>query len=184
MFKFSSFSQGLVNNVTEKKTEGMRGLKVRDILNSSETTGTRNKATGGVTRIRSLISKPKSNNNNSTSAVANLLVPLHLPYADTIEPSIEPYLKPINLVEALAELYHRLECCPQSQKALLCVEQYSLLRSLGDQKFLRRCLRTARQNAEDVLSKVVLSAWLRFERREDELVGVSSMDCGDRKSVV
>lgn len=58
------------------------------------------------------------------------------------------------------------------------MEQFSLLRSLGDQKLLRRCLRTARQNAEDVLSKVVLSAWLRFERRDDELVGVSSMDCG------
>ncbi|KAJ1437600.1 Tetratricopeptide-like helical domain superfamily [Sesbania bispinosa] len=57
-------------------------------------------------------------------------------------------------------------------------QRYSLLRSLGDQKLLRRCLRTARQNAEDVLSKVVLSAWLRFDRREDELVGVSSMDCG------
>ena len=59
----------------------------------------------------------------------------------------------------------------------MCAEQYSLLRGLGDQKILRRCLRTACQNAEDVLSKVVLSAWLRFERRDDELVGVCSMDC-------
>ncbi|XP_057442234.1 ethylene-overproduction protein 1-like [Lotus japonicus] len=157
----------------------MRGLKVSDILNSSETNGRKNKATGGATRIKTLFSKPKSNNNkeNSTSAVANLVVPLQLPSADTLEPSIEAYLKPPNLVEALAELYRWLECCPQSQKALLFVEQYSLLRSLGDQKLLRTCLRTARRNADDVFSKVVLSAWLRFERREDELVGVSSMDC-------
>ncbi|KHN02092.1 Ethylene-overproduction protein 1 [Glycine soja] len=99
------------------------------------------------------------------------------PSTDTIEPSIEPHLKPINLVETLSELYHRMECCTQSNKALMCAEQYSLLRGLGDQKILRRCLRTACQNAEDVLSKVVLSAWLRFERRDDELVGVCSMDC-------
>ncbi|XP_061347205.1 ethylene-overproduction protein 1-like isoform X2 [Gastrolobium bilobum] len=139
-----------------KLTERFKSTQVH-ALNSSESTGRKKKGSG---------------------AVANLVVPRLLPSADTLEPYIEPYLKPINLVENLAELYHRLECCPQSQKASLYVEKYSLIRSLGDQKLLRRCLRTARQNAEDVLSKVVLSAWLRFERREDELLGVSSMDCG------
>ncbi|KAK7301702.1 hypothetical protein RJT34_12574 [Clitoria ternatea] len=129
-------------------------------------------------RTMSPWSKTKSStNNNSTSAFANT-VPVHLPATDTIEPSIESHLKPINLEEALSELYQKIEsCCSPTKKASLCVEQYSLLRILGDQKILRRCLRTARQNAEDVLSKVVLSAWLRFERRDDELVGVSSMDC-------
>ncbi|KAG4923618.1 hypothetical protein JHK87_049158 [Glycine soja] len=120
--------------------------------------------------------KSRTTNNNSTSSLANLAL-LRLPSTDTIEPSIEPHLKPINLVETLSELYHRMECCTQSNKALMCAEQYSLLRGLGDQKILRRCLRTACQNAEDVFSKVVLSAWLRFERRDDELVGVCSMDC-------
>ncbi|KAK7385558.1 hypothetical protein VNO78_31281 [Psophocarpus tetragonolobus] len=162
----------------------MRGLKLIERFKStqvhalnSEATSRRNKATGGAITIRSLVSKSKSNS-TTTSALANLVVPLQLPSADTVEPSLEPYLKLINLVEALAELYQRQECCLQSEKASLCVEQFTLSRSLGDQKLLRRCLRTARQNAEDVLSKVVLSAWLRFERREDELQGVSSMDCG------
>ncbi|XP_020236465.1 ethylene-overproduction protein 1 isoform X1 [Cajanus cajan] len=163
----------------------MRGLKLTErfkstqvhALSSSESHGRKNKAMEGAITIRSLVSKSKSNT-PTTSAVANLVVPLQLPSADTLEPSIEPYLKPINLVEALAELYYRVECCLQSEKASLCVEQFTLLRSLGDQKLLRRCLRTARQNAEDVLSKVVLSAWLRYERRVDELEGVSSMDCG------
>ncbi|TKY56508.1 Ethylene-overproduction protein 1 [Spatholobus suberectus] len=161
----------------------MRGFKLIErfkstqvhALSSSEATSRRNKAT-----IRKLVSKSKFNTTTTTtttSAVANLVVPLQLPSADSLEHSIEPCLKPINLVEALAELYHRLECCLQSEKASLCVEQLTLLRSLGDQKLLRRCLRAARQNAGDVLSKVVLSAWLRFERREDELEGVSSMDC-------
>ncbi|KAI4305334.1 hypothetical protein L6164_028705 [Bauhinia variegata] len=171
----------------------MRGLKLTErfkstqvhAFNSSETTGSssNNKtcvlATGAKLnrqRIISFVSKPKSRN-STKSAIENLL-PFQLPSTELLEPSIDPFLKPINLVETLAELYHRLESCTQSQKASLCIEQYSLLRSLGDQKLLRRCLRAARQNAEDLLSKVVLSAWLRYERREDELEDVSSMECG------
>ncbi|KAJ1387053.1 Tetratricopeptide-like helical domain superfamily [Sesbania bispinosa] len=174
-----------------KLTERFKSIQVHALSSSSETnggsgSGTSSKVTVAATKTQNLNrhrtitswSKPKSSTNNSTSAFANL-VPRQLPTTDTIEPSIEPHLKPINFVETLAELYHRIECCSsQSEKASLFVEQFSLLRSLGDQKLLRRCLRTARQNAEDVLSKVVLSAWLRFERRDDELVDVSSMDCG------
>ncbi|XP_050220285.1 ethylene-overproduction protein 1-like [Mercurialis annua] len=101
-----------------------------------------------------------------------------LPTADLLEPTIDPYLKPIYYVESLAQLYRRLDACSMpSDKSLLCIEQYSLLRALGDPKLLRRCLCAARQFACDVHSKVVLSAWLRFERRDDEFVGVSSLDC-------
>ncbi|KAK7276036.1 hypothetical protein RIF29_17167 [Crotalaria pallida] len=167
----------------------MRGLKLTErfkstqvhALNSSEASSRRNKACDGANsanKIRSFLSRSKSNNNSTSSGFANLVVPFQPPSIDTIEPCIEPYIKPTNLVETLAELYHRLECSHQSQKVSLCVEQYSLLCNLRDQKLLRRCLRTARQNSVDVLSKVVLSAWLRFERREDELEGVSSIECG------
>jgi len=173
-----------VSTERKKRRTKMRGLKLVERFKStqvhalnSEGTSRRNKATGGANTIRSLVSKSKSSS-TKTSAVANHVVSLQLPSADSLEPSVEPYLKPINLVEALAELYHRQEGCLQSEKASLCVEQFMLLRGLGDQKLLRRCIRTARQNAGDVLSKVVLSAWLRFERREDELEGLSSMDCG------
>ncbi|KAI3742587.1 hypothetical protein L1987_60274 [Smallanthus sonchifolius] len=62
----------------------------------------------------------------------------------------------------------------------LYVEQYALLCALGDPKLLRRCLQAARAHAGDVHSKVVLSAWLRYERREDELVSVSAMDCNGK----
>ncbi|OIW04381.1 hypothetical protein TanjilG_32573 [Lupinus angustifolius] len=163
-----------------KFTERFKSTQVH-ALNSSETSSRRNKACDGsnsAKKIRSFLSMSKSNNNSTTSGIANLVAPFQLPSIDTLEPCIEPYLKPINLVETLAELYHRQECCHQSQKALLYMEQYSLLCNLRDQKLLRRCLRSARQNSVDVLSKVVLSAWLRFERREDELEGVSSMECG------
>ncbi|XP_050370868.1 ethylene-overproduction protein 1 isoform X1 [Argentina anserina] len=145
------------------------------------------KTHGGVSRAKlnsQLLKSFKSNTklksfNSSVSVTEALLLPYGLPSTDLIEPSIEPHLKPIDFVEILADLYRRLESCEsQSDRSLLFVEQYSILRSLGDPKLLRRCLRAARQNAVDVNSKVVLSAWLRFERREDELSGMSAMDCG------
>ncbi|KAK9280272.1 hypothetical protein L1049_013960 [Liquidambar formosana] len=125
-------------------------------------------------RINSTGLKP--NKTNSIS-VTELLLPYGLPTTDIIEPPIDPHLKPIKFVESLADLYRRLENCSVFDKSSICLEQYSLLRSLGDPKLLRRCLQTARQHAVDVYSKVVLSAWLRFERREDELEGMLSMDC-------
>ncbi|CAJ1960441.1 unnamed protein product [Sphenostylis stenocarpa] len=163
---------------SSSETNGGNSKKGSETIggNSSKT-----KSHNNLNRNRNIIppwSKTKSStNNNPTSEFANL-VPLHLPSTDTIEPTIEPHFKPINLVETLSEFYQRMECCSQSNKAVMCVEQCTLLRGLGDQKILRRCLRTACQNAGDVLSKVVLSAWLMFERRDDELVGLCSMDCG------
>ncbi|KAA8549442.1 hypothetical protein F0562_001085 [Nyssa sinensis] len=127
--------------------------------------------------INSILSN--SNDTNSLS-VAEPLLPYGLPTTDLLEPPIEPHLKPVDYVETLAGLHHRLENCPEFNKSLICLEQYSLLCSLGDPKLLRRCLQAARQHAIDVHSKVVLSAWLRYERREDELVGISSLDCNGR----
>ncbi|XWS29050.1 hypothetical protein CRYUN_Cryun25bG0123500 [Craigia yunnanensis] len=127
-------------------------------------------------RVKFIGSKLKYNKPCSVSA-AKTLLPFGLPRTDLLEPPIEPHLKPIQLVETLADLYRRFETCSKSEKSLICIEQYSILSSLGDPKFLRRCLRAARQHASDVHSKVVLSAWLRYERKEDELDGVSPMDC-------
>lgn len=173
-----------------KIAERFKSIQVHALSSSSEKTNGSNKTTVSATKShnnnnlkkhRTILSwsKNKFNTNNSTSSFSNLVVPLQLlsTDSDTIEPSIEPYLKPINLVETLSELYNRIEFCLQSEKVSLYVELFSVLCGLGDQKLLRRCLRTARQNAEDVMSKVVLSAWLRFERRDDELVGVCSIDC-------
>ncbi|XWS53366.1 hypothetical protein CRYUN_Cryun11dG0151300 [Craigia yunnanensis] len=127
-------------------------------------------------RVKFIGSKLKSNKVCSVSA-SKTLFPFGLPRTDLLEPPIEPHFQPIQLVETLAALYRRFETCSESEKSLICVEKYSILSSLGDPKFLRRCLRAARQHAFDVHSKVVLSAWLRYERREDELDGVSPMDC-------
>lgn len=169
----------------------MRGLKLIDRFRSAQVHAFSPPDAGGgkthggasIAKLNSHIiktfgsnSKPKSANSIS---VAEALSPYGLPVTELLEPTIDAYLKPVDLVETLADLYRRLESCEsQSLKSSLYVEQYSQLRGLGDPKLLRRCLRAARQHAVDVHSKVVLSAWIRFERREDELVGVSSMDCG------
>ncbi|PPD89400.1 hypothetical protein GOBAR_DD13684 [Gossypium barbadense] len=97
---------------------------------------------------------------SSSIARAKTMLPFGLPKTDHLEPTIEPQLKPIQLVETLADLYRRLGTCLESEKSLICIEQYSILSSLGDPKLLRRCLRAARQHAFDVHSKVVLSALL------------------------
>lgn len=113
-----------------------------------------------------------------SASVAEPLLPYGLPTTELIEPPIDLHLKSVNHVETLASLYRRFQTCSRFDKSLICLEQYSLLRSLGDPKLLRRCLWTARQNVADIHSKVVLSAWLRYERREDELSGSTSMECG------
>ncbi|CAN0927849.1 Ethylene-overproduction protein 1 [Linum grandiflorum] len=103
-----------------------------------------------------------------------------LPETDLLEPEIDPWLKPMDMVETLADLYRRIEDCSQAEKSGLYLEQCAVFRGLPDPKLLRRSLRSARQYAVDVHSKIVLASWLRFERREDELIGTSAMDCCGR----
>ncbi|GLT92749.1 hypothetical protein SLE2022_105720 [Rubroshorea leprosula] len=113
-----------------------------------------------------------------TSFIApEILLPHGLPVIDLLEPQIESCLKPVDFVETLADVYRRLENCPQFEKSGVYLEQCGIFRGLSDLKLFRRSLRLARQHAVDVHSKVVLASWLRFERREDELIGTSSMDC-------
>ncbi|KAE8722766.1 Ethylene-overproduction protein 1 [Hibiscus syriacus] len=168
----------------------MRGLKVIErfkstqvhALNPPDTTVVNTTASSSTSsklgnhRVNFIRSKLKSHKACSVSR-AKTLLPFGLPRTDLLEPPIEPHLKPVKLIETLADLYRRFKACSESGKAFICIEQYSVLSSLGDPKLVRRCLRAARQHAFDVHSKVVLSAWLRYERREDELDGVSPMDC-------
>ncbi|KAI4353413.1 hypothetical protein L6164_002366 [Bauhinia variegata] len=115
-----------------------------------------------------------------SDVVAEGLLPYGLPMTDLLEPRVEPCLKSIDLVETLADVYRRIENCPQFEKSKVYLEQCAIVRGLSDPKLFRRSLRAARQHAVDVHAKVVLSSWLRFERREDELLGVSAMDCCGR----
>ncbi|XVE76604.1 hypothetical protein DITRI_Ditri12bG0186300 [Diplodiscus trichospermus] len=115
---------------------------------------------------------------NLTPAVATeTLLPYGLPVSDLLEPQIEPCLKFVDFMETLADVYRRIEKCPQFEKSGIYLEQCAIFKGLSDPKLFRRALLSARQHALDVHSKIVLAAWLRYERREDELVGTYSMDC-------
>ncbi|CAN1820540.1 Ethylene-overproduction protein 1 [Linum perenne] len=108
------------------------------------------------------------------------LLPRGLPETDLMEPQIEPNLKPLDLIETLADLYRRIDNCSEVDKTSVFLEQCAVFRGFSDQKISRRSLRLARQHAVDVHSKVVLGSWLRYQRREDEFTGTSAMDCFGR----
>ncbi|KAM3287740.1 ethylene-overproduction protein 1 isoform X1 [Capsicum chacoense] len=122
--------------------------------------------------------QPKGN--VKSAVLAEALASYGLPQTDFIEPQIECYLKSVNFVETLADVYRRMDSCPQFEISRMYLEQCAIFRGLSDPKLFKKCLKSARKQAVDVHSKVVLSAWLRFDRREDELLGVSAMDCCGR----
>ncbi|KAK4432255.1 Ethylene-overproduction protein 1 [Sesamum alatum] len=135
-------------------------------------------------RVNSIRSKSHRRNQSfsqtntvNSSIIAEALAIYGLPQTGLVEPQIDPCLKSVDFVATLADVYQRLDNCSESERSGVYMEQCAIFRGLPDPKLFRRCLRSARQHAVDVHSKVVLSAWLRFERREDELFGVSAMNC-------
>ncbi|XP_076957241.1 ethylene-overproduction protein 1-like [Bidens hawaiensis] len=120
--------------------------------------------------IYSILSSSSSSDEYSKSHL-----PYGLPDSNLIEPPIDRFLTHLDFVDSVSDLYRRI--LHSGSESGLYVEQYALLCVVGDPKLLRRSLQSAREYAGDVHSKVVLSAWLRYERREDELVGISGMDC-------
>ncbi|XP_059305051.1 ethylene-overproduction protein 1-like isoform X2 [Lycium ferocissimum] len=161
-------------------SHSMRGFKLKDhckttqvhAYNPSQTSTSNPFPKLQYPTINSILAESADTVSRSTA-----FLPYGLPRSDSFEPQVEPCLKSVDFVESLAELYRKVEMTHDFGKALVYVEQYAVLYSLGDPKLLRRCLQSARRHAVDVHSKVVLSAWLRFERREDELVGSSALDC-------
>ncbi|XP_020549464.1 ethylene-overproduction protein 1-like, partial [Sesamum indicum] len=178
-----------------KMIDGCKGNQVYAVNCTSSGGGGGGAAGGGVgekffqhlqdhLRVNSIRSKshrrnPSFSQTNTviSSIIAEALATYGLPQTDLIHPQIDPCLKSVDFVATLADAYRRLENCPESERSGVYMEQCAIFRGLPDPKLFRRCLRSARQHAVDVHSKVVLSAWLRFERREDELFGVSAMNC-------
>ncbi|KAL4587774.1 hypothetical protein LXL04_000648 [Taraxacum kok-saghyz] len=132
--------------------------------------------------INSILSSSSSSNSDESSTLpfvnAKSLLPYGLPNTHLIEPPIDPHLNPLDFINSISDLYRRItHSSSESESCRLYLEQYALFCAVGDPKLLRRSLQSAREHAVDIHSKVVLSAWLRYERREDELVGISAMDC-------
>ncbi|CAN6824447.1 ethylene-overproduction protein 1 [Brassica napus] len=130
-------------------------------------------------RVNSIRSKSSRTHQNAAVSLDSLL-PHGLPVSDLLEPRIDPSLKFVDSIEKLAEVHRRIENSSQLEKSEAFLEQCAIFRGLTDPKLFRRSLRSARQHAVNVHAKVVLSSWLRYERREDELIGTTSMDCCGR----
>ncbi|KAG2541505.1 ethylene-overproduction protein 1-like isoform X2 [Panicum virgatum] len=99
-------------------------------------------------------------------------LPCGLPVADALEPALDACLRPVDHVGALAASFRRVSAATAVGEDDLCdayLEQHALFQSIGDARLLRRSLRAARIHADDPHRRVVLAAWLRYERREDEL---------------
>nr|XP_043612109.1 ethylene-overproduction protein 1 [Erigeron canadensis] len=158
---------------------------------------TSNLKTGGLNRskkpaqvhaltINSILSSSSSNLDETTPFQTHLEnvskscnLPYGLPYFELIEPKISAFLHPVDFVDSFSNLYKRVSLCCGSdiECCMLYLEQHALMGALGDPKLSRKSLQCAREHALVVHYKVVLSAWLRYDRREDDLVGVSCLDC-------
>ncbi|KAK2361166.1 ethylene-overproduction protein [Trifolium repens] len=174
-----------------KITDGCKGTQVY-ALNSSVGADSPINAGGGETIGDKLFHhlldrskpsgriKPVGTKTAPRDLVFESLIPYGLPSSELLEPSIEPCLKPIDLVETLAGVHRRIVSSGEDGKFEAFLEQCSVFKGFPDTKLFRRSLRLARHHAVDVHSKVVLASWLRYERREDEFVGSSAMDCCGR----
>ncbi|AES86773.1 ethylene-overproduction protein [Medicago truncatula] len=107
---------------------------------------------------------PTPNQTPSEVVAEGSLLPYGLPMTELLAPKIEPVLRPVDFVERLAALHNKIENCLDVERSEIYLES----------------LRSAGQHGVDVHSKIVLASWLRYDRREDELIGSSSMDCCGR----
>ncbi|KAJ4891895.1 tetratricopeptide repeat (TPR)-containing protein [Raphanus sativus] len=126
------------------------------------------------------VSSTRSITHRNAAVSLDSLLPHGLPVSDLLEPQIDPSLKLVDSIEKLAEVHRRIESSSHSVKSEAFLEQSVIFRGFSDPKLFRRSLRSARQHAVDAHTKVVLSSWLRYERREDELIGTTPMDCSGR----
>ncbi|KAF3448923.1 hypothetical protein FNV43_RR09641 [Rhamnella rubrinervis] len=116
-------------------------------------------------------------NQAAINAIADSLLPYGLPLTDLLEPKIDQCLKSVDFVETLADLYRRIESCPQFEKSKIYLEQFAIFRGLYDPKLFRRSLRSARQHAVDVHTKVVLAAMLRSRGEADNEFDMEDEEC-------
>ncbi|XP_068668205.1 ethylene-overproduction protein 1-like [Aristolochia californica] len=155
----------------------MRSLKLIDGCKGSQVYALNHNEKPGMDPHCPNPAKIDSNIQSHPLAHTDTFLPYGLPSSEFIEPPIEPHLKFIDFIETLAELYHSLEECTEAEKSGIFLHLCTVFKCLSDPKLQRRSLRSVRQHAIEVHDKAVTSAWLRFERREDELDGYSPLSC-------
>ncbi|KAM1442219.1 hypothetical protein ACFX13_010116 [Malus domestica] len=141
-----------------KIMDGCKGSQVFELNPSGSTAATGNGGGGGsvgdkllydhlrVNSIRSRASRGsfQAPNPTANNVLLETLLPYGLPVSDLLEPQIEPSLKSVDFVETLADVYRRIEICPQFEKWKMYLEQCATFQGLSDPKLFRRSLRSAR----------------------------------------
>ncbi|GJV97258.1 ETO1-like protein 1, partial [Tanacetum coccineum] len=94
------------------------------------------------------------------------------------DPPILPYFKPVDYVEVLAQIHKELESCPPHERPNLYLLQFQVFKGLGDIKLMRRSLRLAWLKASTVHERLVFGAWLKYEKRGEELISDLLSSCG------
>ncbi|KAG6783881.1 hypothetical protein POTOM_009563 [Populus tomentosa] len=94
------------------------------------------------------------------------------------EPPVQPFFKPVDYVEVLAQIHEELESCPPQERSNLYLFQYQLFKGLGEAKLMRRSLRSAWLKGSTVHEKLVFGAWLKYERQGEELISDLLATCG------
>ncbi|KAK1322487.1 Ethylene-overproduction protein 1 [Acorus calamus] len=160
----------------------MRSLKLIDsckgsqvyALNHTHSSSSEFPSNKSLRSSKSIAATSSSSASASAAALSAALLPYGLPDADLIEPPIDPFLRPLDVVNSLSSSYRAFLSSDGDHFPFLHLYQFSLLRLLNDPKLLRRSLRSARIRASSVHDKLVLSAWLLLERRDESS---SPSDC-------
>lgn len=94
------------------------------------------------------------------------------------DPPILPFFKPVDYVEVLAQIHKELESCPPNERPNLYLLQFQVFKGLGDVKLMRRSLRSAWLKSSTVHERLVFGAWLKYEKRGEELISDLLSSCG------
>lgn len=93
------------------------------------------------------------------------------------EPPLVPLYKPLNYVEVLSSIHEELEQCTASERPGLYLIQSQVFRGLAETKLRQRSLHSAWRCATSVHEKVIFGAWLRYEKRGEEIVADVLASC-------
>ncbi|GJN24692.1 hypothetical protein PR202_gb12447 [Eleusine coracana subsp. coracana] len=93
------------------------------------------------------------------------------------EPPVVPLYKPLDYVEVLSRIHEELEQCTPSERPGLYLVQSQVFRGLGEAKLRQRSLHSAWRCANTVHEKVIFGAWLRYEKRGEEIISDVLASC-------
>ncbi|EAZ02966.1 hypothetical protein OsI_25106 [Oryza sativa Indica Group] len=93
------------------------------------------------------------------------------------EPPVVPLYKPLDYVEVLSRIHEELEQCVPSERPGLYLIQSQVFRGLGEAKLRQRSLHSAWRCATTVHEKIVFGAWLRYEKRGEDIISDVLASC-------